>query len=68
MGMTDRQKLEALVWRRVSNDLKVTASGMRFVSVGGKLVTLDSLCNNDLFGVLRRTSVVNVITKALEAA
>lgn len=66
--MTDREKLEALVWRRMPASRKVSAGGVKWVSVGGKLVTLASVSDSDLFTVLTRAAVVKVALANLEAA
>lgn len=57
--MTDRSKLEALVWRRVPETLKVNASGTKFVMdpVERALRPMTAMDAPTLFEVLRRATL-----------
>ncbi len=56
--MTDRSKLEALVWKKFPTEGKVApSSGVKFVRHGGKLRPLGGLSVAELFKVLARVTL-----------
>ena len=64
----NRTSLESLVWKKAPAEMKVTASGAKWVMVGGKLANLAALPDSELFAIMRRVSVTKTIITALKEA
>lgn len=64
----DRESLETLTWRKTPAEMKVSASGVKWVMVGGKLADLTTLSDSELFTIMRRISVAKTISNALKEA